>query len=195
MSSKNIAVFLSGGGSNFKSILEKIDSINGKVVLAVSNLDAPGLDHARKRDIPTLISNDFKEIHNELTELEVDLAVFAGYLVIVPEWFTREYAGRIINIHPSLLPSFGGDGYYGERVHSAVLDYGVKVTGATTHFVNEVTDGGPIIMQRCVEVKDDDTLETLAARVLKVEHEMLPETIKLFCDDKLRITGNKVIIE
>ena len=195
MNSKNIAVFISGGGSNFKSILDNLDSINGEVVIVVSNIDAAGLSHGEEKDIPTLISKDFYEIDSKMEELDIDLIVLAGYLEIIPEWFTDKYTNKIINIHPSLLPSFGGPGFYGKHVHKAVLDKGVRYSGATTHFVNEIPDDGPIILQAVVDVFQDDTPESLAARVLIEEHKIIAETVRLFCDDRLKVLNNKVIIE
>lgn len=195
MNTKNIAVFLSGGGSNFKSLLDNMDSINAEVVLAVSNRDAAGLNYAKDLNIDILISRDFEEIDENLQKRSVDLIVLAGYLAIIPKWFTDKYKNKIINIHPSLLPSFGGKGFYGVHVHTAALNKGVRYSGCTTHFVNEIPDDGPIILQATVEVKQDDTPDILAARILKEEHKLLPETVRLFCDDRLQVENNKVIIK
>ena len=119
----------------------------------------------------------------------------AGYLRVLSKDFIEEFSGRIINIHPSLIPSFCGKGYYGERVHKAVLDYGVKITGATVHFVDEGTDTGPIILQEPVRVEDSDTLDTLKEKVLNVEHKILVQAVKLYCENRLAIRGRKVIIK
>ena len=113
---------------------------------------------------------------------------------ILSEDFIEKFRNRIINIHPSLIPAFCGKGYYGQRVHKAALDYGVKVSGATVHFVDEGADTGPIILQEAVKVEDDDTPESLAARILKVEHKLLPQAVKLYCEGRLTIEGRKVII-
>lgn len=126
--------------------------------------------------------------------MDVDLVVLAGFLSILDRDFVKAYEGRIINIHPSLIPAFSGKGFYGERVHKAAVEYGVKVSGATVHFVDEGTDSGPIILQEPVPVYVEDTAETLAARVLEVEHRLLPEAVRLFCEGRLRIEGRKVII-
>ena len=125
---------------------------------------------------------------------KIDLVVLAGYMNILDIGIIKQYQNRIMNIHPSLIPSFCGRGYYGEKVHGAVLEYGVKVTGATVHFVDEGTDTGPIILQEAVPVLDNDTKETLAKRVLAVEHRLLPRAVQLFCDGKLKVEGRRVII-
>ena len=125
----------------------------------------------------------------------IDLVVLAGYLSILPEMVTSRYANRIINIHPALIPSFCGDGYYGLHVHEAALARGVKLTGATVHFVNEITDGGPIIAQRAVPVQEGDTPETLQRRVMEeAEWKLLPEAVSLFCEGRLRVSDGKVTI-
>lgn len=207
MSSINIGVLISGGGTNLQTLIDNTKSgyINGKIRLVVSNKkDAYGLVRAEKEDIENLYINrkDFnteeeynRKILEEFKKRDIELVVLAGYLKVLSKEFVEEYSGRIINIHPSLIPSFCGKGYYGEKVHQKVLEYGVKVTGATVHFVDEGTDTGPIIIQKTVEVKDDDTVDTLKERVLKVEHEILPEAVKLFCDKKLSIQGRKVIVK
>jgi len=165
--------------------------------------DAFALERARKSGIYALWINPSEyggkeeyndKISKELETREIDLVVLAGFIRILSPGFVRKFCGRIINIHPSLIPSFCGEGYYGERVHKSVLDYGVKVTGATVHFVDEGTDTGPIILQQAVEVEQDDTVESLAKRVLKVEHKLLPLAVKLFCQDRVRIEGRKVFI-
>lgn len=207
MSSINIGVLISGGGSNLQALLDNIDdgNIDGKIKLVISNKeDAYGLVRAEKAGVDSLYI-DRKEcltekayndrIIKEFKEKSIDLVVLAGYLKVLSKEFVREYQGRIINIHPSLIPSFCGKNCYGERVHQMALDRGVKVTGVTVHFVDEGTDTGPIILQKTVEVKDHDTVETLKERVLKVEHQALPEAIRLFCQDRLTIKGRRVIIK
>lgn len=202
----NIGVLISGGGTNLQSLIDHINSgyINGKIVAVISNKkDAFGLKRAERENILALWidrkSYDSDEEYNrriidELKARDVDLVVLAGYLKVLSEEFIREYKNRIINIHPSLIPSFCGKGYYGERVHEEVLKYGVKYTGVTVHFVDEGTDTGPIILQRVVEVKEDDTVETLKERVLKVEHQALPEAVRLYCEGNIKLDGRKVII-
>ena len=186
---KNVAVFCSGGGTDFQSIIdanEKERFCNLKVMIA-SKDGIGAIDRAKahgigfevfdKKDYPDLKSM-FKDISAMFKELGIDYIVLAGYLSILDEDFVREYKNRIINIHPSLIPSFCGMGYYGLKVHKAALDRGVKITGATIHFVDEGADTGKILMQRAVEVLDGDTPETLQQRVLKAEHEMLPLAVK-----------------
>lgn len=200
---KNIAVLISGGGTNLQSIIDGIESgnINGKISVIISNRkDAYGLTRGENHNIRSIylsgIGMSQEEYDEKLLEIlekeEVDLVVLAGFLKILGSKFIQAYENKIINIHPSLIPSFCGDGYYGLKVHEKALEYGVKVSGATTHFVNEVADAGPIIMQSCVEVLDNDTPEDLQKRILKIEHSILVESVKLFCDDKLEVIGRKV---
>lgn len=186
---KNVAVFCSGGGTDFQSIIdanEKERFCNIKVMIA-SKEGIGAIDRAKahgieflvfdKKDYPDL-KTLFSAISDSLKERGIDYIVLAGYLSILDEDFVREYKNRIINIHPSLIPSFCGMGYYGLKVHKAALDRGVKITGATIHFVDEGADTGKILMQRAVEVLDGDTPESLQQRVLKAEHEMLPLALK-----------------
>ncbi|HSH36762.1 phosphoribosylglycinamide formyltransferase [Schnuerera sp.] len=203
----NIGVLISGSGTNLQSIIDNIKEgkIKGKIQLVISNRkDAYGLIRAEKAGIETLYINRKeysspeeynRKILEELSKREVELVVLAGYLNILSQEFIERYSGRIINIHPSLIPSFCGKGCYGENVHEMVLERGVKLTGVTVHFVDEGTDTGPIILQRPVEVEEGDTVKTLKERVLKVEHEILPEAIRLFCEDRLTIEGRKVRIK
>lgn len=203
----NIGVLVSGGGTNLQAIIDSIGNgnINGDIKIVISNKkDAYGLIRAEKHGIESLYINpsDFKaeeeyneKIIEELGKRNIDLVVLAGYLKLLSENFIRSYEGRIINIHPSLIPSFCGKGCYGDKVHKMVLDKGVKITGITVHFVDEGADTGPIILQRAVEVKSDDTIDSLKKRTLKVEHELLPEVVKLFCEGKLLIEDHKVIIK
>lgn len=202
----NIGILISGSGTNLQAIIDNINegNIDGEIKLVISNKkDAYGLVRAEEAGIETLyldrkeFSTDEeynKKIMEEFTKRDVELVVLAGYLRILSKEFVQKYKNRIINIHPSLIPSFCGEGCYGERVHKMVLDYGVKVTGATVHFVDEGTDTGPIILQKAVKVEDDDTVESLKEKVLKIEHELLPEAIKLYCQGRLSVEGRKVKI-
>ena len=193
----NIGVLICGGGTNLQAIIDetKAGGINGTVKVVISNKeDAYGLERARLNNIEAVYETDEEKIIKILKENNVDLIVLAGYLKIITPKFVDEFRNKIINIHPSLIPSFCGKGYYGEKVHQGVIDYGAKVTGATVHFVDEGADTGAIIMQETVEVKQDDTAELLAKRVLEVEHKILKRSIKLFCENKLSIQGRRVLI-
>jgi len=193
MSVKRIGVLISGGGTNLQAIIDGVNNrdINGEVAIVVSNRkDAYGLKRAELNGI----RNEFidynnmdtdsynKRLLNLLLEERVDLVVLAGYLKVVGQEIISTYRNRIINIHPSLIPSFCGKGYYGEKVHQAVLDKGVKITGVTVHYVDEGTDTGKIIMQKAVEVMDDDTISSLQKRVLVEEHKLLVEALKILCN-------------
>lgn len=195
----NIAVLVSGGGTNLQALIDaersgKISS--GRIVLVVaSNRKAYALERAKAAGITGEVVSK-KELGSQeafdqrLLELleahSIDLVVLAGYLSILSPQIIARYPRRILNIHPSLIPSFCGDGFYGLRVHQAALDYGVKVTGATVHFVNEVTDGGEIVLQKAVEVLPGDTPETLQRRVMEqAEWQILPQAVELFCSGKL----------
>lgn len=203
---KRIAVFVSGGGSNFQAVLDGIAEgrIAGQVVLVISdNPDAYAITRAEKAGIPVWAyeKRQFtkpeleQKICDVLDEHQADFCVLAGYLSILGVSVVRKYQNRIINIHPSLIPSFCGMGFYGKRVHQGVLDYGAKVTGATVHFVDEGADTGPIILQEAVQVNQEDDADSLAARVLITEHKLLPEAVRLMCEDKLSVIGRKVIIK
>ncbi|MEN3038140.1 MAG: phosphoribosylglycinamide formyltransferase [Candidatus Kryptonium sp.] len=203
----NIAVFASGRGSNLMAILNAIKEgkLNAKVALVISNnSNAGALEIARANGIDALhisrgqFNSDEDYVNKLLYELKarkIELIVLAGYMKKIPPEVVKEYRNKILNIHPALLPAFGGQGMYGMNVHKAVIDYGVKLTGVTIHIVDEEYDHGPIVMQRAIEVKDDDTPETLAERVLKVEHEIYPMAIKLFVDGKITVSGRKVLIK
>lgn len=193
----NIGVLISGGGTNLQAIIDETKSggINGKVKLVISNKeDAYGLERARLSKIKAVYETDEDKIIGLLKENNIDLIVLAGYLKIITPKFVDEFRNKIINIHPSLIPSFCGKGYYGEKVHQGVIDYGAKVTGATVHFVDEGADTGAIIMQETVNVEQDDDAKSLAKRVLEVEHRILKESIRLFCENKLSIQGRRVFI-
>ena len=193
----NIGVLISGGGTNLQAIIDETKSggINGTVKLVISNKeDAYGLERARLSKIKAVYETDEDKIIELLKENNIDLIVLAGYLKIITPKFVDEFRNKIINIHPSLIPSFCGKGYYGEKVHQGVIDYGAKVTGATVHFVYEGADTGAIIMQETVNVEQDDDAKSLAKRVLEVEHRILKESIRLFCENKLSIQGRRVFI-
>lgn len=202
----NIAVFISGGGTNLQAIINAVkeNKINGKIKLVFSNRkNAYGLIRAQNESIDTFYLNRKKFFCNEeyderiLEELErknIDLIVLAGYLNILSSKFVSKYSNRIINIHPSLIPSSCGDGFYGENVHKAVIKSGVKFTGATTHFVDEKVDTGAIILQDVVPVLINDDFETVAKRVLEIEHEILVKTVKAFCDNKIVFKDNRAFI-
>ena len=193
----NIGVLISGGGTNLQAIIDgtKTGLINGKIQVVISSKEeAYGLERARLSEIKAVYETDEDKIIEILKENNIDLIVLAGYLKIITPRFVDEFRNKIINIHPSLIPSFCGKGYYGERVHQGVIDYGAKVTGATVHFVDEGADTGAIIMQETVNVKQDDDAKSLAKRVLEVEHRILKESIRLFCENKLSIQGRRVFI-
>lgn len=192
-----IGVLISGGGTNLQAIIDGCEnkSINGEVKVVISNKEEVyGLERARNHKITAICEKDENKIIEILKENEVELVILAGYLKIVSPKLVNEYRNKIINIHPSLIPAFCGKGYYGEKVHQGVIDYGAKVTGATVHFVDEGADTGPIIMQKTVEVKQDDDAKKLAERVLEVEHEILTKSISMFCENKLTVNGRRVYI-
>lgn len=192
-----IGVLISGGGTNLQAVIDgcKNKSINGEVRVVISNKEnAYGLERARNHNIKAICEKDEDKIIEVLKENEIELVILAGYLKIVSPKLVNEYRNKIINIHPSLIPAFCGKGYYGEKVHQGVIDYGAKVTGATVHFVDEGADTGPIIMQKTVEVKQDDDTKKLAKRVLEVEHEILTKSISMFCENKLTVNGRRVYI-
>ena len=192
-----IGVLITVGGTNLQAIIDGCEnkSINGEVKVVISNKEeAYGLERARNHKITAICEKDENKIIEILKENEVELVILAGYLKIVSPKLVNEYRNKIINIHPSLIPAFCGKGYYGEKVHQGVIDYGAKVTGATVHFVDEGADTGPIIMQKTVEVKQDDDAKKLAERVLEVEHEILTKSISMFCENKLTVNGRRVYI-
>ncbi len=203
---KNIAVLVSGGGTNLGALIDaanegKIQS--GTLALVVSsNPEAYALQRAKDAGIKSIIIEKKNNPHFEedlirsLIAHQIDLVVLAGFMLILSEKFIRHFENRIINVHPSLIPAFCGKGYYGLAVHRAALEYGVKLTGATVHFVNEVPDGGAIILQKSVEILESDTPESLQKRVMEeAEWELLPRAVSLFCEEKLTISGRRVIIE
>lgn len=202
---KKIAVFASGGGTDFQSIIDANAKENFCEIkyLVASKPEIGAIARAKKAGIETIAYDKTKgegiaAFYKELTELfqkeEIDYLVLAGWLLIIPADFIASFEDKIINIHPALIPSFCGKGFYGLKVHAAAIEYGVKVSGATVHFVEVDVDGGAIIMQRTVPVLDGDTPESLQARVLKEEHEMLPLCVKLLCEDRVEKQGRKVTI-
>ena len=194
---KKIAIFASGGGSNFREIYNQIQKgdIPAKIVLVVSNNPQCGsIIFASEQGLENFIVNDTrfpnpdtrdKLLLQALLKAEVELICLAGYMRLLPKRIVKEYKDRILNIHPALLPQFGGKGFYGMKVHEAVIDAGAAESGATVHLVDEEYDHGKIIAQKKVKVRDGDTAKTLAKRVLKVEHDLYPKVVKAFCKDRV----------
>lgn len=194
----NIGVLVSGGGTNLQALIDAQKNgviKSGRIVTVVSDREgAYALDRASKAGIDThsILKKDYEKksdfdraLVEYLKSKNVDIVVLAGFLSILGKDFTAAYPDRIVNIHPSLIPSFCGDGFYGLKVHQAALDYGVKVTGATVHLVNEITDGGKILMQKAVYINDDDTAETLQKRVMQeAEWQILPQAVEMLCSGK-----------
>lgn len=193
------AVFISGGGTDLQSVIDAVENknIHGKIVLVVSNRkNAYGLERAKKAGIETaVVRKDDELIVKMLKERSVDLVVLAGYLAILTDVLIDAYPNKIINIHPSLIPSFCGSGYYGIHVHEKVLERGVKVTGATVHFVNGEVDGGPIILQEACNIDDLDSPEDIQARVLEIEHRILPKAVALYCDGKIIVENERAKVK
>lgn len=199
-----LGVLVSGGGTTLQNFLDRIADGRLRAEVAVviaSRPDAYGLERARRAGIPTAVvarhdacnRDEFgRRTFDELRRHAVDLVCLAGYLQLLP--IPDDFAGRVLNIHPALIPAFCGQGFYGHRVHEAVLDCGVKVSGCTVHFADNAYDHGPIVLQRVVPVLDDDTPDTLAARVFEAECAAYPEAITLFAEDRLRIDGRRVRI-
>ena len=193
----NIAVCVSGGGTDLQSIIDACEAgkINGQIRLVISNRKkAYGLERARLHGIQAEWIKDEDEILKRFEEEKIDVVVLAGYLAIVGDKLIKQYKNRIINIHPSLIPSFCGPGFYGMHVHEAVFKRGVKVSGATVHFVTGEVDGGPIILQRAVDISDLETPEDIQARVLEIEHEILPEAVALYCEGRVSVENERVKI-
>jgi phosphoribosylglycinamide formyltransferase-1 len=197
-----IAVFLSGRGSNFRAIQDAVDKgqINASIALVFSNVEsAPGLLSAREQGLESYYLNPKlfasreeydKEAVRQVRKRDVDLICLAGYMRILTSYFCREFKNRCLNIHPALLPSFPG-----LHVQQKAIDWGVKYSGATVHFVAEEVDMGPIIIQAAVPVLQDDTEETLAARILVEEHKIYPEAVRLFFEGRLEVRGRRVFIK
>ncbi len=204
---KNIAIFASGGGSNFKAIYKqiKLGFIDGNIVLFVTNnKNCNAYKFAKEKLLTTFVINKFRypnlEIGNnmlirELFKHNVDLICLAGYMKMVPLAIIKKFKNCILNIHPSLLPNFGGKGYYGERVHKAVIASREKISGATVHFVDENYDTGPIVLQKTVVIGENDSYNTLADKVLAIEHQIYSIVIKAYCENKIIWKNNKPNIE
>lgn len=206
---KNIIVLVSGGGTNLQALIdaEKSGMIQGGKITCVisSKAGVYALERAEKNGIPTRVipRKEYPDsktysmaVLDALNEEMADLVVLAGFMTILDECVTKAYAYKIINVHPALIPSFCGDGFYGLKVHEKALEYGVKVSGATIHFVNEKADAGAIILQGTVEVKRDDTPEILQKRIMEnVEWKLLPKAVSLFCQDRIEIVGGKAYIK
>jgi phosphoribosylglycinamide formyltransferase-1 len=201
-----VAVFASGGGTNFQAIIDAVEGgyLPAKIALLVaSRPDAGALDRAAQHGIaaevlaPEQFSSEREYTNTLLGALQqhgTDLIALAGYMKKIPVEVVRAYHRRMLNVHPSLLPAFGGHGMYGRRVHQAVLDYGARWTGATVHIVDEEYDTGPIVLQEPVRVEQDDTPEALASRVLEVEHRLYPAAIRLFAEGLISVEGRRVRI-
>ena len=193
-----IAVLVSGGGTNLQALIDAVNEnyINGEIVFVGSNrMKAYGLERARNHNIEALCIKDEALLIEKLLEKKVDLIVLAGYLAILSENFINHFENKIINIHPSLIPSFCGEGMYGIHVHEAAFKRGVKVSGATVHFVSNVVDGGPIILQKTVDISKCNSPEEIQQLVLnEVEHKLLKEAVKLYCEDKIKVENGRVVI-
>lgn len=202
----NVAILVSGGGTNLQALMDKIQSgyiSKGQIAVVISsNANAYALERAKSADIPceVISKKDFEDIDafddemlNVCNKYKIDLVVLAGYLSMLGKKFVSAFENKIINIHPSLIPAFCGKGFYGIIPHQKALEYGVKITGATVHFIDCEYDSGPIILQKAVEVKEDDTPKSLQKRVMEeAEWEILPRAVKLFCEGKLKIEGRLI---
>lgn len=201
---KRLVVMISGGGSNMQALIDAIEAkdINAKIVGVIcGKAEAFGLTRAKNAGISSTIvvrknyqsAQAFNTANLAAIEnYKPDGIVLTGYLSMIGKNIISKYPNKIINIHPSLIPSFCGKGFYGCKVHQGVLNYGAKLSGATTHFVDEGADTGPVIMQKSVPVYSNDTVKSLGARVLKIEHEILVQTVKLFCNNAITVAGRKV---
>ncbi len=206
---KNIVVLVSGGGTNLQALIdasERGEIENGRISCVVSsNPNAYAIERAKKHgiDYAVIRRKDYESLESYdealtalLLEKKADLVVLAGFMTILGGKVIKQFENRMINIHPSLIPSFCGAGFYGLKVHEAALARGVKVTGATVHFVNEICDGGPIILQKAVEIADNDIAETLQKKVMEqAEWKILPKAVSLFCSDKISVQGGRTIIK
>lgn len=208
MSVKRIAVLVSGGGTNLQALIDaqrRGEMINGEIAAVISSKPgAYALERAARAGIPAYVTarKDYPSSRDmtaalveQLKRLGIDLVVLAGFMVILTEEMVRAYPNAILNVHPALIPSFCGEGYYGLHVHEKALEYGVKVSGATVHFVSEECDGGPIVLQKAVPVEEGDTPEILQRRIMEqAEWVILPEAVSLFCQGRLRVEGRAVRI-
>lgn len=206
---KNIVVLVSGGGTNLQALIDaqnRGEIKGGRITCVISSkADAYALERAKNAGIPAVVlarkgfpdSRTYsKAILDELNKQQADLVVLAGFMTILDECVTKAYPYKIINVHPALIPSFCGEGFYGLKVHEAALAYGVKVSGATIHFVNEKADAGAIILQGTVDVQNDDTPETLQRRIMEnVEWKLLPKAVSLFCEDRITIRDGKAYVD
>ncbi|MBQ8728366.1 MAG: phosphoribosylglycinamide formyltransferase [Oscillospiraceae bacterium] len=205
---KNIAVLVSGGGTNLQALIDaekRGETGNGKITCVISSKeDAYALERAKNNGIKTIVlkRKDYPDVASyskamaeTLKAENADLVVYAGFMTILDEQVCNAFPYKMINVHPALIPSFCGKGFYGLHVHEAALAKGVKLSGATVHFVTEECDGGPIILQKAVEVKNGDTPETLQKRIMEeAEWKILPYAVKLFCDDKIEIRDGKAVV-
>ena len=205
---KNIAVLVSGGGTNLQALIDaekRGETGNGKITCVISSKeDAYALERAKNNGIKTIVlkRKDYSDVASyskamaeTLKAENADLVVYAGFMTILDEQVCNAFPYKMINVHPALIPSFCGKGFYGLHVHEAALAKGVKLSGATVHFVTEECDGGPIILQKAVEVKNGDTPETLQKRIMEeAEWKILPYAVKLFCDDKIEIRDGKAVV-
>ena len=208
MKTRRIAVLVSGGGTNLQALIDaqrRGDIINGEIAAVIAS--KPGvyaLERAARANIPGYVvaRKDYPSnqamtaaLVDRLKSLDIDLVVLAGFMVILTGEMVRAYPNAILNVHPALIPSFCGEGYYGLRVHEKALEYGVKVSGATVHFVSEECDGGPIVLQKAVPVEEGDTPETLQRRIMEqAEWVILPRAVSLFCQGRLKVEGRTVRI-
>ena len=205
---KRIAVLVSGGGTNLQALIDaqqRGEIIGGEIAAVIaSNHEAYALERAQKADIPTYVvarkaysssQAMTQALVERLQSLDIDLVVLAGFMVILTSEMVQAYPNAILNVHPAVIPSFAGPGCYGLHVHEKALEYGVKLSGATVHFVSEECDGGPIVSQKAVEVLPDDTPETLQRRIMEqCEWKLLPQAVSLFCQGRLKVEGRKVRI-
>lgn len=205
---KRIAVLVSGGGTNLQALIDaqqRGEIIGGEIAAVIaSNHEAYALERAQKADIPTYVvarksyassQAMTQALVERLQSLDIDLVVLAGFMVILTSEMVQAYPNAILNVHPALIPSFAGPGCYGLHVHEKALEYGVKLSGATVHFVSEECDGGPIVSQKAVQVLPDDTPETLQRRIMEqCEWKLLPQAVSLFCQGRLKVEGRKVRI-
>lgn len=201
----NLAVFVSGRGSNLNAILSNLELKNKvQVKVVISDKTKCGaFEIAAENSLPAYSVSEknspgyisFHDVTKVLVDLEIDLIVLAGFLKLIPSELIKTFKNRIINIHPALLPLFGGKGMYGMNVHKAVFESGMKISGATVHFVDEIFDNGKIITQRCVDISNVDSPEEIAQKVLSVEHQILPYVLGKFADKKIKLSDNRVLIE
>jgi formyltetrahydrofolate-dependent phosphoribosylglycinamide formyltransferase len=201
----NLAVFVSGRGSNFVSVYNAIDKnhFDASVKVVVSNkIDCPAVKFALKNQIKVFFVSEkvkddfitFNQLIDQLKLLKINLIVLAGFIKKIPAEFVEQFENKIINIHPALLPSFGGEGMYGMNVHKAVFEKSCKVSGATVHFVNNKYDDGKIIFQKSVDISDVSSPEEIAKKVLRIEHQILPFVIKKFAENKIKEINNRIVI-